>query len=771
MDTEALGPTVRRFRLAADLTLERLSELSGVSDRTLSDIERGAALGPQHRTMLAVVDALGLDEEDRALVLRAAREGRRRSRPGPGWRLPLPRGAADFTGREHELDRATRALRAAPGSPAPVVVVTGPPGYGKTSLAVRAAQRLQGEFDDQLFLELAGTSPDAVSPGSVVARLVQALVGTGTRGSSDPARLRALLDGRRVLVVLDDAHDEAQVRAALPSAAPAAVLVTSRRHLEGLEDVVRVDLEPLRPDDSRALLARLVPQQQASADDLARLAALCDDVPLALRIAANRLASRATWTVDALAARLAVADRRLDALSAGDLSVRAAIDLSFDQLGPAAQRLFRRLALADGRDVGTGLAATLAEQPVWATEELLDELVSLSLVRPAEHDRYALHDLLRLYAHRALEDAEPAGERAAVRRRADAWLLRTTVRAGRWFEPDVLGEGSADPADVVGLASSDDARAWLVDEATAWFAAFQRADRGGDHAAVVEVAEALHWFSDLWPYWGHWHEVYGASAAAAAALGDDALLATHQGYLAWAVVHCQGDVVAGMAAARSAREAAERDGDPGLRAWAAYYVGWCASAAGDRELCVAASEEAADLFRRAGDREGLPQALFQRSQGLAGLGREEEAIAHLRDVVALVRDPRTAPRGQVAEFTALHALGAIARISLDRQDWATTRRVAAEAITGFLAQGARPSAAHMHVYRARARRAEADHAGARADLARAVELFEGSGDAEGLAAASAAGALVRTGDDGGPRRRDDGGRAGRRVRRRRRPRP
>jgi hypothetical protein len=226
-----------------------------------------------------------------------------------------------------------------------------------------------------------------------------------------------------------------------------------------------------------------------------------------------------------------------------------------------------------------------------------------------------------------------------------------------------------------------------------------------------------------------------------------------------------------MAAARSARKSAERDGDPGLRAWAAYYVGWCASAAGDRELCVAASEEAADLFRRAGDREGLPQALFQRSQGLAGLGREEEAIANLRDVVALVRDPRTAPRGQVAEFTALHALGAIARISLDRQDWATTRHVAAEAITGFLAQGARPSAAHMHVYRARARRAEADHAGARADLARAVELFEGSGDAEGLAAARAAGALVRTGDDGGPRRRDDGGRAGRRVRRRRRPRP
>jgi len=769
MDTEPLGQTVRRLRLAADLTLERLSELSGVSDRALSDIERGAARGPQHRTMLSVVDALDLSDEDRARVLRAAREGRRRSRPEPDWRLPLPRGAVDFTGRDAELGRITRALRRAPGGAPPVVVVTGPPGYGKTSLAVRAAQRLQAEFDDQLFLELDGTSPAAASPPSVVPRLVQALVGTGSRRSDDPARLRALLAGRRVLVVLDDARDEAQVRAVLPAEGPAAVLVTSRRHLEGLEGVVRVDLERLRPQDSRALLARIVPEGQASDGDLARLAHLCDDVPLALRIAANRLASRATWTVDALASRLGVADRRLDALAAGDLSVRAAIDLSFDQLGPAAQRLFRRLALADGRDVGTGLAATLAQEPVWTTEELLDELVSLSLVRPAEHDRYALHDLLRLYALGELARAEPVEARSAVRRRADAWLLRTTVRAGRWFEPDVLGAGSAEPGDAVVLASSDDARAWLTDEAASWLAAFGRAARRGDHAVVVEVAEALHWFSDLWSYWGHWHEVYAASAEAARALGDDALLATHLGYLAWALVHCQGDVDAGSAAAGRAQEAAARVGDPGLRAWAAYYVGWCASSAGRHAQSVEAAEEAAVLFRRADDREGLPQALFLRSQGLAALGRADDAIANLRDVVTLVRDPSTAPRGQVAEFTALHALGSIARISLEQEDWVTTRDVADEAITGFLAQGAAPAAAHMHVFRAHARHAEDDLAGARADLARAVELFERAGDAGGLAAARAAvRAVLRPGDDGGPRRRDDGGRAGRRVRRRRR---
>ncbi len=719
--------------------------------------------------MLAVVDALGLDEEDRARVLRAAREGRSRARPEPAWRLPLPRGASDFTGRTTELDRVTAALRTTADGTPPVVVVTGPPGYGKTSLAVRAAQRLRAEFDDQLYVELDGLAPDAASPASVVARVVRALAGTGAPRGDDAAHLRALLAGRRVLVVLDDAHDEAQVRAVLPAEGPAAVLVTSRRSLAGLEDVVRVDLERLHPDDSRALLARIIPEAQATGADLTRLAQLCDDVPLALRIAGNRLASRATWTVDALATRLAVADRRLDTLAAGDLSVRAAIGLSFDQLGPAAQRLFRRLALVDGRDVGTGLAATLAQESVWTTEELLDELVSLSLVRPVAHDRYALHDLLRLYALGELETHEPAGTRAAVRRATDAWLLRTTTRAGRWFEPDVLGEGSWVPDDVVGLASQEEARTWLTDEAPSWFAAFSRAARSGDHALVVEVAESLHWFSDLWTYWGHWHDVYAAAAAAAEALGDDTLLATHLGYLAWALVHCQGDATGAAAVAERSREAAERVGDPALQAWAAYYLAWSARRRGDDARALAESDAATELFRRAGDREGLPQAVFMCAHALAALGRADEAISSLRDVVALVRDPRTAPRGQVAEFTALHALGAIARISLEVQDWVTTRSVADEAIEGLLARGVAPAAAQLHVFRARARRALHDDAGARADLERAAELFEGSGDAEGLASARAAARADLREHDGGPRRRDDGGRTGRRVRRRRRP--
>ncbi|CAM3682012.1 helix-turn-helix domain-containing protein [Occultella aeris] len=515
MAPEPLGTLLRRLRTTADLTLEQLAERSGVSDRALGDIERGAALGPHHRTMLAIAGGLQLPEPERLVLLAAARAGRRRGVPsgpppaaphprvtGPdgGAHLPLPRAVPDFTGRAAELavvaaalggeggtdgsagaggdDDATRRLY---GAVAPVVVVTGPPGYGKTSLAVRAATLLRESFPEQVFLDLGAMTPASLEPGEVVVELMRALGHEGAAGRTDPARLRDLLAGRRVLVILDDADSEAQVRAALPGAGPAAVLVTSRRALTGLDGVRRVQLDRLADADAQALLAAILPQGQASAPELARLARLCDGVPLALRIAGNRLASRRGWTVAKFADRLAVRDRRLDALTAGDLAIRTAVGLSYRQLGEAAQRLFRRLALVDGRTFGLGLAAAVSGLEVWSAEVLLDELVELGLVQPATGDRYLLHDLLRLYAHAELGAHEAPAQRELARAAADAWLLDTVVRAGRWFEPEVLGTGSTDLSSPVPLASADEARAWLMAEVDNWFPALARADASGTH--------------------------------------------------------------------------------------------------------------------------------------------------------------------------------------------------------------------------------------------------------------------------------------------------
>jgi len=296
---------VRRLRSAADLTLERLSEASGISDRALRDIERGAARGPQHRTVLAIATALELSDVDRAAMLRAARDGRRRAAPSSPQRLPFPLDADHFTGRGVELGRITAALTRPRRHRPPLIVVTGPPGYGKTSLVVRAATLLRDAFPEQFFVPLGGLTSEPLSPDVVVTRIVRALSGQQCT-SGDVRLLRRLLAERRVLLVLDDAAYEAQVRAVLPSAGPAAVLVTTRRSLAGLDGAERVVLDRLCSKDAQELLAAIILPAQRAGADLADIARLCDNVPLALRIAGNRLASRPAWTVTALLARLAL---------------------------------------------------------------------------------------------------------------------------------------------------------------------------------------------------------------------------------------------------------------------------------------------------------------------------------------------------------------------------------------------------------------------------------------------------------------------------------
>src|SRR4051812_23169075 len=199
---EPVGPMVRRLRLRADLTLERLAELSGISDRALSDIERGVVGGPQRRTVLAIAQALHLSAEARASMIHAARAGRRRRQPPRGWPpLPALRAVPDFTARGEELARITAALRR---PLPPVVVLTGPPGYGKTSLAVTGANLLRERFSEQLLVSLGGTSSHPPSADEVADRVLQSLTGQRcTRGRSQ-VQLQQGLDDRAPLLVLED---------------------------------------------------------------------------------------------------------------------------------------------------------------------------------------------------------------------------------------------------------------------------------------------------------------------------------------------------------------------------------------------------------------------------------------------------------------------------------------------------------------------------------------------------------------------------------------
>jgi transcriptional regulator with XRE-family HTH domain len=534
------GELLRGHRHAARLTLEQLAQLSGVSARTLSDMERGRSKGPQHRTVTALADALGLAGDARQQLTELARDGRLRDYwTRPAGVCELPRVVDDFTGRAAELAWISK-LAQAEGSPGAGVVglITSSGGMGKTTLAVRAAHLLRPGFPGGVFfVDLLGMSPQPMAAGDALWRLLRALGVADNEVPGDvPGRAslyRSLLRDRRVLVVLDNAGSEEQVRPLLPGEGTGRALITARRLLAGLEGVRRLALSSLALPEATELLAAILGDRAASDGELAltRLAQLCEGLPLALRITGNRLVSRPGWDATELAARLADEERRLDQFTAGDLKVASAFGMSYEQLADSARRLFRRLAVVPGRDFSAALAAVAGGMSAGDAWDALDELVDLGLLQDSAAGRFRFHDLVRRFARERL-DEEPLAEREALTGRATSWLLRMATMAGRWFEP-----GSGCPArphpDLAVMSSLEEAELWLRADADNWLGALRTAAASGQYSLVLECAESIHWFSDRWPQASHWHEVFTLGSEAAAALGDPAQQAAQLNYLAW----------------------------------------------------------------------------------------------------------------------------------------------------------------------------------------------------------------------------------------------
>ena len=234
---------------------------------------------------------------------------------------------------------------------------------------------------------------------------------------------RSLLRDRRVLVVLDNAGSEEQMRPLLPGAGPGLALCTAKRLLAGLEGVRRLALKPLTLPEATELLTGILGDRAASDGEpaLTRLAELCEGLPLALRIAGNRLVSRPGWNAGELAARLADAESRLDQFEAGDLKVASAFWMSYEQLADPARRMFRRLAVVPGRDFDVALAAVAGGISARQAWDALDELVDLGLLHDSAAGRYRFHDLVRRFARERLDEESPA-ERAALTDRVTSWL-------------------------------------------------------------------------------------------------------------------------------------------------------------------------------------------------------------------------------------------------------------------------------------------------------------------------------------------------------------
>ena len=412
----------------------------------------------------------------------------------------LPADIGDFTGRETPVAQLCDLLLGTDSTSSPgavrIAVVNGAGGLGKTTLAVHAAHRVRTRFPDgQLYVDLLGASGQPADPGEVLARFLRDL---GVEGDKVPARddergalYRTRLTGRRVLILLDNARDAAQVRPLLPGSSSCTVLVTTRNRTPDLVSTRFVDLNVLEDTEALALFSRIVGEERAAAepDATAEVLVACAGLPLALRICAARLAARRQWRIATLAGRLRNEQRRLDELSIGDLAVRASFQVSYDSLRSASRgvdpaRVFRLLGLWQGTWISLSAAVVLVGATEDDTEDALETLVDANLLESPTPGWYRFHDLLRVYATERAVAEEPEDVRDEAVRRLLLWYLDTAEAAADTIsplryrvarEPVTTGYGPLD------FGSVDEALAWCDDERANFAAATRQAAAAGLH--------------------------------------------------------------------------------------------------------------------------------------------------------------------------------------------------------------------------------------------------------------------------------------------------
>jgi transcriptional regulator with XRE-family HTH domain/tetratricopeptide (TPR) repeat protein len=722
-----VGAQLRAIRLDRGLTLEQLAEASGVSVRGISDIERGVRDRPRRSTIDALCDALQVDAGTRREL---AREQARRTRIESPAESVQPHRVRHFVGRQAELRTITEHLGGASRDGVPrTVIVAGPPGIGKTALAIEASQRLREPGSLPLFLDLLGPNPALARPAlSVLQALLRQVLG---QDDGDPpatmdesvARWQEMCARQDRIILLDNAAEEAQIRPVLAGGS-VRVVITSRRSLAGLEDAERIHLDPLASPDSIRLLREIVPPGQRTDHDIIELARLCTDLPLALRIAGNRIASQRSRTAADFVRRLRSEDQRLRALVAGDLSAEAAFRLSYDDLAPFTARLFRNLCLIYGIMFDVPLVAVLMNADPFDVEEGLDELAELGLLEFIGQRRYRLHDLLRLFSwHELRREDEESGTRAQARLRS--WLLSTAALAGRMFDPNVEESRLDLPEWLPDRAAADQ---WLQWNREQWWAAFQHAARLTHDREVIDAAEALHWYAPTGMTWNTWQALFSLSVEAARRVGDKRLESTQLGYLAWADLTEQRDPRTALERAREALLAAQEADDDLALGWANLCQARVLHSLGDLEGAIRALTEATQVFDRVADLEGAAQARGIAGDVLREAGRPADAVAALRPVVDLMATGHGAGDGaQVSR--GIHARLGIAESLLDTNQPAEALEEAALARQEAQAAGFPAEIGRAHVVSALAARALGDEAAADRHIEAGLTQLNGGADA------------------------------------------
>ncbi|MER6943188.1 BTAD domain-containing putative transcriptional regulator [Nonomuraea sp. NPDC000554] len=695
-----------------------------------------------------------------------------------------PPDISDFTGRADVLawltraaagdDRGGRAPRGADAAAsagwgargeAPVhLVVHGPPGCGKSAVAVRAAGLIELP-DGRLYAALG-----ARSPGAVLEDLLRSL---GCPDGAVPATLdervrvyRGLTSRRRLLVVLDDAADEAQVRPLLPTGPGSVTIVTSRSPLAGLEAARAYELGVLEPDEALGMLAAVAGRERVAAEPEAarEIVRLCGGLPLALRVAGSRLARKPGWTLGHLAGRLGDERRRLDELSAGDLAVRSSLALGYRGLADQERRLLRRLGALSGPDFAP-----------WLLDADLEPLADAGLLQSrgldeSGQERYGWHDLTRLYAAERLAEEEGGPARVLAElatgvlgrvRHARSALLpaepgsgRTLARtadhlpqpgrpagegeryhsaAGRlvesgedvgaagWLVEGGLGVGAGRwPVEGgLGVGAGGDASGWLVEtgrlrQDARWLGAERRflvaavADfyQAGLYEAAWRLAFYLTPLFELGAHHDDWHATTATGLDAARAAGHrqgEALLLRGLADLHRA----EGRTQAAAAALRAAQPLAE-----GLElARITLRLGLVEPRRADAERALSRSLR---VFEEAGDQRGRADALRALGALQGDRSRLEESLGAYRDLGD--------PRGEA------EALLDLARLHLEARRHAEARACVERRIAVNRRLGDRLPEAVARLVLATIARREGDPDAAAASAGQALETFTTHGD-------------------------------------------
>jgi len=605
---------------------ERLAEELG--------IDPGSELTQIHRQVLAMDAALDGPAEPAAVTLAASSP--QAAQPALNAQpAQMPPEAAGFAGRAAELRRLhamlppatgglsiagepaparsdAQARSGAPGGASPAIaIVTGTAGVGKTTLAIRFARQVASRFPDgQLYLNLRGFDPSGTStePDDALRYFFEAL---GVPPRQVPGSLeaqtglfRSLLEGKRMLLLLDNARSTDQVRPLLPGSPECMVVITSRSQLAGLvatEGARPLPLDVLSLTEATELLAARLGEERIAAEPAAaaELIRQSAGLPLALSVTCARAITRPGLSLADLAAELDDARVRLDVLDAGDVTtdLRAVFSWSYERLSEGAARMFRLLGVHPGPDVSAPAAASLTGTPLAQARAALAELTRASLLAEDTAGRFVFHDLLRAYAAERAADGEDEPD-VALRRLFD-YYLRSAYAGARRMYPSM--RQIAPPPGLAGVAaeefgSYEQALAWFVAEQRVLLAAVTAAGERGEDAYCWQLARGC---QPAMNRRGLLHDLAGAQ--------------------------------------RMALAAAERLGDPVALGYTHYELGYVCGRLGDVAAADAHLGQALEMFTRTGDRISIGQAQHGLALLLDQQGRYAEALPHAQEALRLRR--------------------------------------------------------------------------------------------------------------------------------------